>query len=233
MERRLTVLLVDDEESVQKLLAYPLEREGYRVVQARNGEEALALYREEPVDLVILDLMLPRLDGLAVCRRLREERSAVPIIMLTARGDEGDKVLGLELGADDYITKPFSIREFMSRVRALLRRAQLPSLAARDELLEADGLRIDTARRAVEVNGEAVQLTYLEFELLRTLAANPGRVFTRKALLDDLWGGSEFRDPRTIDVHVRHLREKIEEDPGEPRFIFTVRGAGYRFRELR
>ncbi|HET9214484.1 MAG TPA: response regulator transcription factor [Gaiellaceae bacterium] len=233
MERRLTVLLVDDEESVQKLLAYPLEREGYRVVQARNGEEALARYREEPVDLVILDLMLPRLDGLAVCRRLREERSAVPIIMLTARGDEGDKVLGLELGADDYITKPFSIREFMSRVRALLRRAQLPSLAARDELIEAGGLRIDTARRAVEVDGEAVQLTYLEFELLRTLAANPGRVFTRKALLDDLWGGSEFRDPRTIDVHVRHLREKIEEDPGEPQFIFTVRGAGYRFRELR
>ena len=233
MERRLTVLLVDDEESVQKLLAYPLEREGYRVVQARNGEEALARYREEPVDLVILDLMLPRLDGLEVCRRLREERSAVPIIMLTARGDEGDKVLGLELGADDYITKPFSIREFMSRVRALLRRAQLPSLAARDELIEAGGLRIDTARRAVEVDGEAVQLTYLEFELLRTLAANPGRVFTRKALLDDLWGGSEFRDPRTIDVHVRHLREKIEEDPGEPQFIFTVRGAGYRFRELR
>ncbi|MGH3022815.1 MAG: response regulator transcription factor [Gaiellaceae bacterium] len=233
MDRRLTVLLVDDEESVQKLLAYPLEREGYRVVQARDGEEALARYREQPVDLVILDLMLPRLDGLAVCRRLREERSAVPIIMLTARGDEGDKVLGLELGADDYITKPFSIREFMSRVRALLRRAQLPSLAVRDELVEVDGLRIDTARRAVEVGGHAVQLTYLEFELLRTLAANPGRVFTRKALLDDLWGGSEFRDPRTIDVHVRHLREKIEDDPGEPQFIFTVRGAGYRFREQR
>ena len=233
MEARPTVLLVDDEESVQKVLTYPLEREGYRVVQARDGEEALERFREEQVDLVILDLMLPRLDGLAVCRRLREERSAVPIIMLTARGDEGDKVLGLELGADDYITKPFSIREFMSRVRALLRRAQLPSLAARDELIEADGLRIDTARRAVEVDGEAVQLTYLEFELLRTLAANPGRVFTRKALLDDLWGGSEFRDPRTIDVHVRHLREKIEEDPGEPQFIFTVRGAGYRFRELR
>ena len=226
-----TILLVDDEDSVQKLLTYPLERDGFRVLQARDGEEALARYREEPIDLVILDLMLPRLDGLAVCRRLREERSAVPIIMLTARGDEGDKVLGLELGADDYITKPFSIREFMSRVRALLRRAQLPSLVAPDELIEVDGLRIDTARRAVEVEGNAVQLTYLEFELLRTLAANPGRVFTRKALLDDLWGGSEFRDPRTIDVHVRHLREKIEDDPGEPQFIFTVRGAGYRFRE--
>jgi len=200
-------------------------------VQARDGEEALERLREEPADLVILDLMLHRLDGLAVCRRLREERSAVPIIMLTARGDEGDKVLGLELGADDYITKPFSIREFMSRVRALLRRAQLPPLAARDEVIQVNGLRIDTARRAVEVDGDPVQLTYLEFELLRTLASNPGRVFTRKALLDDLWGGSDFRDPRTIDVHVRHLREKIERDPGEPEFVFTVRGVGYRFRD--
>ena len=154
----------------------------------------------------------------------------MPIIMLTARGDEGDKVLGLELGADDYITKPFSIREFMSRVRALLRRAQLPPSGARDEVIEVDSVRIDTARRSVEVDGAQAQLTYLEFELLRTLATNRGRVFTRKALLDQLWGGSEFRDPRTIDVHVRHLREKIERDPSEPALIFTVRGAGYRFR---
>ncbi len=231
MERRSTVLLVDDEESVQKLLTYPLEREGYTVVQARDGEEALQRYRETPIDLVILDLMLPRLDGLAVCRRLREERSAVPIIMLTARGDEGDKVLGLELGADDYITKPFSIREFMSRVRALLRRAQLSTAGTHAEVIEIDELRIDTTRRAVEARGEPVQLTYLEFELLRTLASSPGRVFTRKELLDELWGGSEFRDPRTIDVHVRHLREKVERDPAEPELIFTVRGAGYRFRE--
>jgi DNA-binding response OmpR family regulator len=233
MEARPTVLLVDDEESVQKVLTYPLEREGYRVVQARDGEQALKQYRAEPVDLVILDLMLPRLDGLAVCRRLREERSAVPIIMLTARGDEGDKVLGLELGADDYITKPFSIREFMSRVRALLRRAQLPASSGRDDVVEVDGLRIDTARRTVEAWGSLVQLTYLEFELLRMLATNPGRVFTRKALLDELWGGSEYRDPRTIDVHVRHLREKLERDPGDPELIFTVRGAGYRFRDAR
>jgi len=233
MEERPTVLLVDDEESVQKVLTYPLEREGYRVVQARDGEQALDRYRDEHVDLVILDLMLPRLDGLAVCRRLREERSAVPIIMLTARGDEGDKVLGLELGADDYITKPFSIREFMSRVRALLRRAQLPPSSGRDAVIDADGIRIDTARRTVEARGEPVQLTYLEFELLRMLVTSPGRVFTRKALLDELWGGSDFRDPRTIDVHVRHLREKIEENPGEPELIFTVRGAGYRFRDAR
>ena len=226
-----TVLLVDDEESIQKLLAFPLEREGFRVVHARDGEEALERFAEQDVDLVVLDLMLPKLGGLEVCRRIRAEESAVPIIMLTARGDEVDKVVGLEIGADDYITKPFSIREFMSRVRALLRRAQLPPPSARDEVIERDGLRIDTATRVVTVDGRAVQLTYLEFDLLLTLAGSPGRVFSRRSLLDDLWGGSEFRDPRTIDVHVRHLREKIERDPAEPSFIFTVRGAGYRFRE--
>jgi DNA-binding response OmpR family regulator len=226
-----TILLVDDEETIQKLLTFPLERAGHRVVQARDGEEALERFRSEDVDLVVLDLMLPKMDGLEVCRRMRAEASAVPIIMLTARGDEVDKVLGLELGADDYITKPFSIREFMSRVRALLRRAQLPPAAARTEVIETDGLHIDTARRLVAVRGAPVELTYLEFELLRTLAAQPGRVFSRRQLLDDLWGGAEFRDPRTIDVHVRHLREKIEQDPAEPEFIFTVRGVGYRFRD--
>ncbi|MGH3006743.1 MAG: response regulator [Gaiellaceae bacterium] len=226
-----TILLVDDEESIQKLLTYPLEREGYHVVQARDGEEALARFIEAPVDLVVLDLMLPKLGGLEVCRRMRKIEGTVPIIMLTARGDEVDKVVGLELGADDYITKPFSIREFMSRVRALLRRAQLPPAAARTGLIERDGLRIDTAKRTVDVRGDPVDLTYLEFELLRTLAASPGRVFSRATLLQDLWGGAEYRDPRTIDVHVRHLREKIERDPGDPEFIFTVRGAGYRFRE--
>ena len=226
-----TILLVDDEESIQKLLRYPLEREGYRVVQARDGEEALERFVEGPVDLVVLDLMLPKVGGLEVCRRMRKVESTVPIIMLTARGDEVDKIVGLEIGADDYITKPFSIREFMSRVRALLRRAQLPPAAARIDVIEGDGLRIDTAKRTVDVRGEPVELTYLEFELLRTLAANPGRVFSRATLLQDLWGGAEYRDPRTIDVHVRHLREKIERDPGDPEFIFTVRGAGYRFRE--
>ena len=231
MSDPVTILLVDDEESIQKLLTYPLEREGYRVVQARDGEEALERFVEAPVDLVVLDLMLPKLGGLEVCRRMRKVESAVPIIMLTARGDEVDKVVGLEIGADDYITKPFSIREFMSRVRALLRRAQLPPAAARTGVIEGDGLRIDTAKRTVDVRGEPVDLTYLEFELLRTLAASPGRVFSRATLLRDLWGGAEYRDPRTIDVHVRHLREKIERDPGDPEFIFTVRGAGYRFRE--
>ena len=226
-----TILLVDDEESVQKLLTYPLERDGYRVVQARDGDEALARFDSENVDLVVLDIMLPRLDGLEVCKRLRA-RSSVPIVMLTARDDELDKVLGLELGADDYITKPFSIREFRSRVKALLRRAAAPRHAPSEEdPIEIAGLRIDSARRAVERDGVPIQVTYVEFELLRALAGRPGRVFSRQKLLEEVWGGSEYREPRTIDVHVRHLREKLESDPREPQYILTVRGAGYRFRE--
>ena len=226
-----TILLVDDEESIQTLLTYPLERDGYRVVQARDGEEALRRFSEEEIDLVVLDIMLPRVDGLEVCRRLRNE-STVPIIMLTARDDELDKVLGLELGADDYITKPFSIREFRSRVRALLRRAATPHLVGRrDEVIERGELRIDLPRRTVEVRGETVQLTFVEFELLALLAANPGVVYSRRQLLERLRGGADYREPRTIDVHVRHLREKIEREPREPELILTVRGAGYRFRE--
>jgi len=225
-----TILLVDDEESIQMLLTYPLERDGYAVVQARDGEEALRRFGEEQIDLVVLDVMLPRLDGLEVCKRLRSQ-SNVPIIMLTARGEELDKVLGLELGADDYITKPFSIREFRSRVRALLRRAASPHLAGeRDELIERGQLRIDVPRRTVEVRGEAVQLTFIEFEMLAVLAQSPGVVFSRRELLERLRGGAEYREPRTIDVHVRHLREKIEKDPGTPELILTMRGAGYRFR---
>jgi DNA-binding response OmpR family regulator len=226
-----TILLVDDEDAVQKLLTYPLERDGFRVLQARDGGEALTLFGAEDVDLVVLDLMLPKVDGLEVCKRLRAD-SDVPIIMLTARGDELDKVLGLELGADDYITKPFSIREFRSRVRALLRRAGQSRRELRDsEPIEAGELRIDPARRLVELAGEAVQVTYVEFELLKALASEPGKVFTREQLLRGLWGDSAYREPRTIDVHVRHLREKLERDPSEPEFIFTVRGVGYRFRD--
>jgi DNA-binding response OmpR family regulator len=208
-----TILLVDDEDSVQKLLTYPLERDGFRVVQARDGEQAIRLFGDEHIDLVVLDLMLPKVDGLEVCKRLRAD-SNVPIIMLTARGEELDKVLGLELGADDYITKPFSIREFRSRVRALLRRAGLPREREREvETIEAGELRIDPARRTVELAGE------------------PARVFTREMLLRALWGDSAYREPRTIDVHIRHLREKLERDPREPEYIFTVRGVGYRFRD--
>jgi DNA-binding response OmpR family regulator len=226
-----TILLVDDEDSVQKLLTYPLERDGFRVVSARDGEEALMLFADEPVDLVVLDIMLPKLDGLEVCKRLRAE-SSVPIIMLTARDDEFDTVLGLELGADDYITKPFSIREFRSRVRALLRRA---GASRRDvpegEPLVAGKLRVDLDRREARVDGRSLDLTYVEFELLRTLVAQPGKVFSRRALLQAIWGDSSYREPRTIDVHVRHLREKVEQDPSEPELILTVRGAGYRLRE--
>jgi DNA-binding response OmpR family regulator len=226
-----TILLVDDEESVQKLLAYPLEREGFRVLQARDGEEALACFAAEDVDLVVLDIMLPKLDGLEVCKRLRAE-SEVPIIMLTARDDELDKVLGLELGADDYITKPFSIREFRSRVRALLRRAAAARPADEDgDVIAIEGLTIDLSRRAVEVRDTRVQLTYVEFELLRIFASHPGRVYSRRLLLEALWGGADYREPRTIDVHVRHLREKLEADPSEPEYILTVRGVGYRFRD--
>ena len=226
-----TILLVDDEEAVQKLLTYPLERDGYKVVQARDGEEALARFSDGAIDLVVLDLMLPKLDGLEVCRRLRA-RSMVPIIMLTARDDELDKVVGLELGADDYITKPFSIREFRSRVRALLRRVAAQREAPPEtEIVEAGDVRIDSAKRTVEVRGELVQLTYVEFELLRTLASHPGRVYTRRMLLESLWGDADYRDPRTIDVHVRHIREKIEREPREPALILTVRGVGYRFRD--
>ena len=226
-----TILLVDDEDSVQKLLAYPLEREGFRVLQAWDGEEALERFAEEQVDLVVLDVMLPKLDGLEVCKRLRAE-SEVPIIMLTARDDELDKVLGLELGADDYITKPFSIREFRSRVRALLRRASAArQLSPSGEVILVDGLEIDLGRRSVQVRNKPVRLTYVEFELLRTLASHPGRVYSRRMLLEALWGGADYREPRTIDVHVRHLREKLERDPAEPEYILTVRGVGYRFRD--
>jgi DNA-binding response OmpR family regulator len=220
-----TILLVDDEEAVQKLLTYPLQQEGFRVLQAGDGEEALRRFEAEHVDLVVLDLMLPRLDGLEVCRRLRAQ-STVPIIMLTARDDELDKVVGLELGADDYITKPFSIREFRSRVRALLRRAALaPGDGSRD-VIAVDSLAIDLSKRLVELDGRRIDLTYVEFELLRALVAKPGRVFSRQALLQGLWGDYAYREPRTIDVHIRHLREKL----GDPELIQTVRGVGYRAR---
>jgi DNA-binding response OmpR family regulator len=227
-----TILLVDDEDAVRKVLAFPLERDGFDVVQAADGEEALKQFAAHDVDLVVLDIMLPRLDGLEVCKRLRAT-STVPIIMLTARDDELDKVIGLELGADDYITKPFSIREFRSRVRALLRRARAAQTTSGDaaDRIEHDGLVIDIPRRSVDVRGDPVQLTFVEFELLRTLAAQPGRVFSRRMLLEALWKSADFRDPRTIDVHVRHLREKLEREPRTPEYILTVRGVGYRFRD--
>jgi len=222
---------VDDEQSIQTLLSYPLRRDGYEVVQATDGREALDRFEERPFDLVVLDVMLPKLDGLEVCRRLRS-RSAVPIIMLTAKSEEIDKVVGLEIGADDYITKPFSMREFRSRVKAALRRSELSRAADGDgAALEHLELRIDPDKRSVQLAGEAVATTFVEFEILLTLARSPGRVFTRDMLLARVWGDSSYRDPRTIDVHIRHLREKLELDPKEPRYLFTVRGVGYRFRD--
>ncbi len=232
-DRTARILLVDDEEPIQTLLSYPLRKEGYEVVQAGDGRQALDRFDEQPFDLVVLDLMLPRVDGLEVCRRLRS-RSSVPIIMLTARSEEIDKVLGLELGADDYITKPFSLREFSSRIKAVLRRAELsrPAETAPDEVpLQVAELRIDFPKRTVRARGGDVQLTFVEFEILAVLARAPGRVFTRDMLLTRIWGDAAYRDPRTIDVHIRHLREKIERDPKDPEYLFTVRGVGYRFRD--
>jgi len=226
------ILLVDDELSVQKLLAYPLRKDGFEVVAALDGREALEAVRDGEFDLVVLDLMLPRVDGFEVCRRIRAT-SSVPIVMLTARAEELDKVLGLELGADDYITKPFSVREFRSRVKAVLRRADLAR--GGDERAEApieDGdLWIDFEKRTVSRAGRAAPLTYVEFEILAALARNPGRVYNRMVLLERVWGDASYRDPRTVDVHIRHLREKLETDPRVPELILTVRGVGYRFRD--
>ncbi len=224
------ILLVDDEQSIQTLLSYPLRKDGYHVTSVLDGGEALQRFEEGRFDLVILDLMLPQLDGVEVCRRLRS-RSQVPIIMLTAKGSETDKVAGLEVGADDYITKPFSMREFRSRVKAALRRSRMGGETADEEPIERDGLKIDFERRMVTLNEEEVRVTYVEFEILGALARSPGRVLTRETLLEHVWGDSEYRDPRTVDVHIRHLREKIERDPKEPAFLFTVRGVGYRFKE--
>jgi DNA-binding response OmpR family regulator len=233
VDRAPRILLVDDEHAIQTLLSYPLRKDGYEVVQATDGRAALARFAEGSYDLVVLDLMLPQVDGLEVCRRIRA-RSTVPIIMLTARAEEIDKVVGLELGADDYITKPFSMREFRSRVKAALRRADMQphdSSPTGDSPLDVAGLRIDFDKRAVRVREAPVQTTFVEFEILAALASHPGRVYTREMLLTRIWGDAAYRDPRTIDVHIRHLREKLELDAKQPEYLFTVRGVGYRFRD--
>ncbi|HVD40778.1 MAG TPA: response regulator transcription factor [Solirubrobacterales bacterium] len=224
------ILLVDDEQSIQTLLSYPLRKDGYHVTSALDGSEALRRFEEGRFDLVILDLMLPQIGGVEVCRQLRS-RSQVPIIMLTAKGSETDKVAGLEVGADDYITKPFSMREFRSRVKAALRRSRMGGEASEGGAIEVGELTIDFDRRTVSLAGEEVKVTYVEFEILGALARSPGRVLTRETLLEHVWGDSEYRDPRTVDVHIRHLREKLEGDPKEPEYLFTVRGVGYRFRD--
>jgi DNA-binding response OmpR family regulator len=226
------ILLVDDEQSIQTLLSYPLQKEGFEVVSAGDGQEALERSHQQHFDLIVLDLMLPKVDGFEVCRQIRSN-SNVPIIMLTAKAEEIDTVLGLELGADDYITKPFSVREFTSRVKAVLRRFERTSqdVDESERPLERHGLTIDFAKRAVEARGESVKLTYVEFEILAALARSPGRVFTRTQLLERIWGDSAYRDPRTIDVHIRHLREKLEPDARSPELLVTDRGVGYHFKD--
>jgi DNA-binding response OmpR family regulator len=233
VDRAPRILLADDERSIQTLLTFSLQKDGYEVVTADNGVDALARFKEQPFDLVVLDVMMPKVDGLEVCRRIRATHN-VPIIMLTAKSEEIDKVLGLELGADDYITKPFSLRELSSRVRAALRRAGMAagvSAADEDAPIEVHELVLDRSRRRVTVRGTEVQMTYVEFEILLALASSRGRVFTRDMLLTRVWGDSAYRDPRTIDVHIRHLREKLEADAKDPEDLFTVRGVGYRFRD--
>jgi len=224
------ILLVDDEQSVQTLLSYPLRKDGYHVTSALDGHEALERFGEGNFDLVILDLMLPKLGGVEVCRQMRRN-SQVPIIMLTAKGSETDKVAGLEVGADDYITKPFSMREFRSRVKAALRRSRMVGEPRGEKPIELGELRIDPQRRMVTLRGDELSVTYVEFEILCALARSPGRVLSRETLLEHVWGDSDYRDPRTVDVHIRHLREKIELLPKQPEYLFTVRGVGYRFRE--
>lgn len=222
------LLVIEDEESFSETLAYMLRREGFVVHTAGSGTEGLELFERQGADLVLLDLMLPGLSGTDVCRRLRE-RSNVPIIMLTARDSEVDKVVGLELGADDYVTKPFSSRELVARIRAVLRRRDGGGDEQRTAVLEAGPVRIDIDRHVVLVRGAPVHLPLREFELLEMLVRHAGRVLTRQQLIDRIWGGDYVGDTKTLDVHVKRLRSRIEDDPSEPRHLVTVRGVGYKF----
>jgi len=222
-----SVLIVDDEKNIVDILSFNLKKEGLEVVAAYDGESALVKYSQNRPDLILLDVMLPRLDGFEVCRRIRENDRKTPIIMLTAREEETDKVFGLDLGADDYITKPFSVRELQARVKANIRRTD-----ANDEEQSEnrpDGLVIDKERFDVFINGRSAELTQREFELISFLAASPGKVFSREELLHDVWQYEYFGDLRAVDVAVRRLREKIEDDPGQPRYVNTKRGVGYYF----
>jgi len=222
-----TVLVVEDDPTLAATLSYNLRKQGFRVVAAADGAAALAAAREERPDLVVLDLMLPKVDGLEVCRRLRSE-SDVPVLMLTAKVEEMDKVVGLEVGADDYVTKPFSMRELMARIRALLRRAASTPRHAGDAPITAGTIEIDLRGHVVRRRGEEVALKPKEFDLLAFLAQHPGQVFTREQLLQRVWGYDFFGGSRTVDVHMRWLREKLEERPSEPRHLITVRGVGYK-----
>ena len=226
------VLVVEDEENLVEALRYNLEREGYDVLTAMDGEKGLELAKGSNPDIIILDIMLPRLDGLEVCRILRRENNT-PILMLTAKGEEVDRIVGLELGADDYVTKPFSMRELLARVRAMLRRSRMASEAssssAASESYTAGDLEVDLSSHTARIAGVALDLKPREFDLLALLVANKGRAISRDQILERLWGYDYIGDTRTVDVHVRWLREKIETEPGSPKRIITIRGVGYRF----
>jgi DNA-binding response OmpR family regulator len=228
-EQNPTVLIVEDEENLRFTLAHNLKREGYRVITAARGDDGLRLAREKRPDLIVLDLMLPGLDGMQVCRLLRRD-SDVPILMLTALGGESDRVAGLDQGADDYLVKPFGLRELLARVRALLRR-KLPPVeqpAAAGQVAAGD-LVINRERREVRLRGRPVAMKPKEFDLLLFFAEHPGRVLSREQILDEVWGQDYYGGARTVDVHVRWLRQKVEDDPGQPRRLRTVRGSGYLF----
>ena len=219
------VLVVEDEESISDPLSYLLRQEGFEVAVAATGPDGLAEFERSGADIVLLDLMLPGLSGTEVCRALRV-KSSVPVIMLTARDSEIDKVVGLELGADDYVTKPYSPRELVARIRAVLRRGQEPELMP--DTLEAGPVRMDVERHVVTVDGSEQRLPLKEFELLEMFLRNPGRVLTRGQLIDRVWGSDYVGDTKTLDVHVKRLRAKLEPDPGEPKYLVTVRGLGYK-----
>jgi len=226
------VLVVDDEEAIAEAVRARLESEGYRVVVAVDGPEAIEANREHQPDLVVLDLMLPGMDGLEVCKRIQRDRWT-PVLMLTAKTEEADKVAGFAVGADDYLTKPFSLRELAVRVRAILRRVErIQNVQAQDDgPIELHGLRIDGARRRVEVDDEEISLTPLEFEILLTLAREPGVVLSRDQLMDRVWGYRDYAGGRVVDSHVARIRRKLGEDGNDPRFIRTVHGVGYAFKE--
>jgi two-component system alkaline phosphatase synthesis response regulator PhoP len=227
------ILVVEDEPDIRKLVRYHLAQERYSIVEAEDGEQALKLIQREQPNLVVLDLMLPGLSGQEICRILRSkpDTATLPILMLTAKAGEADKVLGLETGADDYITKPFSPREMVARVKAILRRAELRTTAEGKESYHNGPLRIDFATYEVLIADKTVRLTLKEFDLLRFLVQNPNRVLTRDQLLDRVWGGETFVTPRTVDVHIRRLRKAVEKNDRKPKWILTVRGVGYKFDE--
>jgi len=224
------ILVIEDDKDIVELVRYNLEKDGYQVLASTDGSTGLAQIRKAPPDLLVLDLMLPKLSGLDICKEVRKDTSLnrLPILILTAKGEEADRVVGLELGADDYVTKPFSPRELAARVKALLRRTE-PSGAPSEKALEIGPLRIDPASYRVTRAGKSVPMSTLEFRLLYFLAARPNRVFTRDQLLDGVWGTERFVTPRSVDVYVRRLREKVEADPQHPVYMKTIRGAGYLF----